>query len=311
MNKKALIFILIALTLTPIALASLTEGIEDMLGTIFGATADLAYIKAGIWLVLFFLIFKSAERIFPQNRGAAMIIALVASMMGARFMPDEYLEYIGGGYSILLIIILMLGPFFLGSMLGDMLRWGKRGKAFLICLFYAGFAYMLIEMDVSFLGGQASTLLDLALTWMRDHTIIVLIAIALICVFALWGSGSGGGGGAPMGMSTGSGPSFWGGLGRGAGGASRFAMNKGSGMWAWMARQRAIARQRAMLKSGWAQKKQQLLSQMPRGKVSPRGTPGYTEYMKKMTMLDRVRRKLGEQAFLRRMRGQKISPRYP
>lgn len=309
MNKKLCPILILMLTLSPIVAATIGEGIDDTLSLIFDATGDLAYIKAGIWLVLFFLIFKSAEKIFPNNRGAAMMIALVTSMIGARFMPDEYLESIGGGYAILIGIILFLVPFFFGSMIGDLMRWGRGGKTFLIILFYVAFGYSLTRLGNIPFQGEALTALDVVLAWTSEHSMLVLIIIGAICVFFLFRTRSGGGGAvfAPAGMPAEPKPSFWRGLGRGAGGASRWAADRGIGLGGWIARRRAIARQRAMLKSGWAQKKEQLLQQMPRGKVPARGTSGYEEYMKNMIRLDRVRRKLGEQAFLRRMRGKKIN----
>lgn len=302
MNSKTYILILIALILIPAVTATIGEGIEDTLSAIFDASGDLAYIKAGIWLVLFFLIFKSAERIFPSNRGAAMIIALVIAILGSRFMPDEYLEYVGGWYSIILGIVLLMIPFFLGSVIGDMVRWGRTGKTFLIILFYIAAAYIIMKYELPLKTGALSAL-GVALEWMSENRIIVLIVIIILCIILLWRGRSG----VPVGVpSGGGGPSFWGGLGRGARGAGNWAAAGGRGIGGWIARRRAIARQRAMLKSGWVQKKEQLLQQMPKGKVPARGTQGYEQYMKNMILLDRVRRKLGEQAFLRRMRGKKI-----
>jgi len=228
MNKKTYILILLALVLLPIVTATIGEGIDDSLKFIFNATGDIAYIKAGIWLMLFFVIFKSAERIFPTNRGAAAIIALVISLLGSRFMPDEYLEYIGGGYAFLLGFILLLLPFFIGSILGDMLRFGRGGKTFLIVLLYLAFGYSLIKWQGFYLGAEALSALSPVLNWMGENTVIVLIIIALLCIFFLFKSGRSftgstvrpSGGAMPSG---GGGPSFWRGLGRGAGASARWA----------------------------------------------------------------------------------------
>jgi len=307
MNKKTYILILLTLVLIPAVTATIGEGIDNVLEFIFDATGDIAYLKAGIWLVLFFIIFKSAERIFPANRGAAAMIAIVISVIGSRFMPDEYLEYIGGGYAFLLGFILLLLPYFIGSILGDMLRLGRGGKTVLIILLYAAFAYSLIKWQGFYIGTEALSALSPIFNWMGENTITVLIIIAILCIYFLLKSGRSG---VPTTIpSGGEGPSFWRGLGRGAGASSRWAVNTGRGIQGWWARRRAIAMQRAMLKSGWAQKKERLLQQMPKGKVPARGTPGYEEYMKNMMRLDRVRRKLGEEAFLKKMREKRINIR--
>lgn len=248
MNKKLYLILILTLTLLPIAAATIGEGIDDALSLLFDSTGDLAFIKAGIWLVLFFVIFKSAERIFPTNRGAAAVISLVVSMLGARFMPDEYLEYIGGGYAFLIGFILLLLPFFIGSILGDMLRFGRSGKTFLILLLYAAFGYSLIQWQGFYLGTEALSALSPVLNWMGENTIIVLIIIAVICLFFLFRTRSGGGMAIPAARSSGGGgPRFWQGLGSGAGATL-----------GWIARKRAAAKMRWAIQEAHRRKRQPL-----------------------------------------------------
>ncbi|MBM3200407.1 hypothetical protein FJZ53_05705 [Candidatus Woesearchaeota archaeon] len=333
MNKNAAIILLTAIILVPAATAAVIGGVQDTLTALFNASdIDLAYIKAGIWLVLFFLVFKSAERIFPFNRGAALIISLVVSMLGARYMPDEYLEYVGGWYAVILGIILVMVPFFAGSIIGDMLRWGKRGKTFLIILFYASLGYFLFKMpeDLPF-KTEALSIFGVVLDWARENTIIALIIIGVICAYFLW-RGKDSGSPAPMGMPGSGGPSFWGGLRTGAQGAGNWAQAGGRGFLGWMARKRAAAkmrwaiqeahrrkpanipsqmpqaqavdpklieRQRAMLKAGWEKKAQMLRDKLIhdpayQGKlIAKAGGQNYPAYIKDRERLQRALKKLG------------------
>lgn len=260
MNKKLYLILILMLTILPLVAATIGEGIDDALRFIFDATGNLAYIKAGLWLVLFFMIFKSAERIFPANRGAAVIIALVVSMLGARFIPDEYLEYLGWWFIVVIIIGI---PFFLGSFFGDLARLGRGGKTFLIIIFYGIIGYSLIKWRDLGLEGPASDILDTALTWISEHRIIVLVIIVVLCLIFLW-RGRGGGGGGQVITPAGTRPSFWRGLGIGAGASSRWAVNRGMALQGWMARKRATAKMR------WA------IREAHRRRQARRGEPPFT-----------------------------------
>jgi len=246
MNKKLYPLLILALVLIPIAAASISGGIEATLGWIFDATDDLVYIKAVMWVVLFFVIFKSAEKIFPANRGAALMIAILVAVLGARFMPEEYLEVLGGGYAILIVIIILIGPFLLGNILGSLARFQRRGKTYLVILFYAAFAYALMRWEgyspsTGGLKGEALSAWDVALEWVGEYKIVVWVLIGLICAYFIWGRGRG----APAMPAGTRGPGFFSGLGKGIG--QRIARGKmagGSRFKGWMARRQAAQAQK-------------------------------------------------------------------
>lgn len=242
MNKKTWFIILLAITLIPFVSAQIAEGIEDTLSAMFNATGDIAYAKAGIWLLAFIFIFKSLERIIPYNRGAAAIASLVISMLGIRFMPEEYFEYIAGFYTVLFLIIFFLIPYLLGSFIADLRRWGSGGKIFLILLLYGAIAYALFKWQGVLVEEYASSALSPALVWIDENTVLVFAIIALICIYLLLrGRGGGGGGGGRMPRTPG--PGFWSGLGSGAGGTYYGMKSLGGrsamGLAGWLQRRRA------------------------------------------------------------------------
>lgn len=230
MNKKAYIILILALMLVPVVSAqALSEGIERTLRIVFDATEDLVYIKAAIWFVLFFLIFKSAERIFPRNRGSAAIMALIVAVVGARYMPEEYLEYIGGWYAIILGIVFFLAPYFFGNIIGDLARMGRTGKTLMILAFYGALAYFFMRWEGIPMEGEAANALEKLLGWVSDNLVIALIIIGILCYFFLRRSRRGGI--SPPRIKT-KGPGFWYGLGKGAG--------RGSGLLRDLLRQKLL-----------------------------------------------------------------------
>jgi len=190
MNKKLYIPLILAIILVPIALADIMSGMEDALGSIFDTSGDLAFVKAGLWIVLFFVLFKSLEKILStESRGMAAILALVIAMIATRYMPNDYVEYLGGGYALILGFIFLLVPYFLGSTVGDFLNFQKKGKTFLIIIFYALFSYGLMEMKtISCKGGPANLFCEVVY-WMIEHDVWVLIAIGILCVWFLLSAG--------------------------------------------------------------------------------------------------------------------------
>ena len=295
MNKKTYIIIFLALVLMPVALADLRDGFENTLGFLFDATEDLVYIKAGLWVVLFFLLFKSTERIFPQSRGTAMILSFLFSMLGMRYMPDGYIENIGG---TLIGGIMLLTPFFVGSMVGDMLRWRKAGKTFLIIFAYALSGYGLMRWRG--MEGEAEDILDSVLIWMSENKILVGVIIGIICVYFLWRMNRGGGGGLsqPPPQQPVERPRFWSGIGRGARGAGQMTQKGGGWLAQKMAQRRARLQRRASLKAGWAraeQKYREKARSMPGGKARAKGTPGYKEWMQARARLKKAKERQGKE----------------
>jgi len=78
-----------------------------------GAT-DQIFIKIGILLVLFGILYKGAQQVFKENRISA-VISIVISLLGTRFMPEKWVLLIGSGAgglaTVLLIVGLILAPY--------------------------------------------------------------------------------------------------------------------------------------------------------------------------------------------------------
>ena len=191
MNKSTFIIILLLLAffITPIVVADLMDGVLDTLGAVFNESSeDLIFVKAGLWIVLFFLVFKGSEKVFPGNKGGPLIISFVVATIGARYIPQEQLDYIAGGYTILFGAILLLVPWFLGSVIGDMLRFGKGAKTFLILALYAAFAYGITTWSGN---NEAAYIFYQVMDLMAENPIITWIIIGAICAFLLWWSSRG------------------------------------------------------------------------------------------------------------------------
>ena len=86
------------------------EGVYSMFSFLFGAGENEAFmfLKAGIWIVLFAIIFWLAKKIFSGSKGIATIFSIAVSLISIRFIPDEYIFYIGSAYSVFGIVVLIL-----------------------------------------------------------------------------------------------------------------------------------------------------------------------------------------------------------
>ncbi|OIO62493.1 hypothetical protein COY26_05395 [Candidatus Woesearchaeota archaeon CG_4_10_14_0_2_um_filter_33_10] len=111
LNKKRGLLVLSSLFLAlliPIVSAQY-EGVYSMFSFLFG-TGDGAFIflKAGVWIILFAIIFWAAKKIFSGSKGIATIFSIVVSLISIRFIPDEYIYYIGSAYGVFGIVVLIL-----------------------------------------------------------------------------------------------------------------------------------------------------------------------------------------------------------
>jgi len=86
------------------------EGVYSMFSFLFGAGDDgsLMLLKAGVWIILFAIIFWVAKKMFSGSKGIATIFSIVVSLISIRFIPDEYIYYIGSAYGVFGIIVLIL-----------------------------------------------------------------------------------------------------------------------------------------------------------------------------------------------------------
>ncbi len=197
------------------------EAIQNTLGFIFDVreNIDLVYVKAAVWFVAYVMIFRSVTRILPSNRGGAAIISLIVSLIGVRYMPEGWIEWMGAYAIYLLVFIVILLPYLGGNLLGTIFRLGRGGKAFIIIGFYVGLAYAMTKLKGLPIEREALGILGVALEWMMDNRVVVFIAIAIILLIYLF-SGRGEGPPVPRG------PGVFGGLGRGARGLGGMAWGR-------------------------------------------------------------------------------------
>ncbi|MEM4244720.1 MAG: hypothetical protein QXR60_00755, partial [Candidatus Nanoarchaeia archaeon] len=149
----------------------LVEWGEDLIYILFGSVEDMQdiLIMLSIWLLIFFVIFKGAEKLFPTNRGIAALVAIIISFIGIRFMPEEWWESIMGLYTIVVGIALILGPYIILTIICDAARLGKTIKWILVIITYGALIYFLPMLGVIDLGSDA---LDTFFRYIGDHRLI-------------------------------------------------------------------------------------------------------------------------------------------
>jgi len=86
------------------------EGVYSMFSFLFGTgeSGAFMFLKAGVWIILFAIIFGASTKIFSGSKGIATIFSIVFSLIAIRFIPDEYIYYIGSAYGVFGIILLIL-----------------------------------------------------------------------------------------------------------------------------------------------------------------------------------------------------------
>jgi len=132
------------------------EGVYSMFSFLFGAGENVAFmfLKAGVWIILFAIIFGVSTKMFSGSKGVATIFSIVFSLIAIRFIPNEYIYYIGSAYGVLGIVLLVL--FIIGATLFILNKYFpiKEHKAFGVvwALFYFFIAWVFgqlasLEMD--------------------------------------------------------------------------------------------------------------------------------------------------------------------
>lgn len=329
MNKKLYIVLILALILIPFAVAQITEGVKDTLGLIFDATGDIAYIKALTWLIPFFLISRAVMRMFPQNRGAAAILAAAISLIGVRYMPEEYFDFLTRYYAILAILIFFY-------FVGKIFRKGATSKTFIAISLLTCLAYFLAEWGYLPAEGILGVV-NAAFDWAGEHNFIMFVAIGILCLYLILRKEEGEGGAGTRSKTFGKiiiiaaafllafyfpgymvpilvigaiifilyslfrphGASLKAGLYKGAREAGALAKQQAMAGAGWIQRKKAekVARamQRARLKAGWKraeQKYEQQILQMPKGKAIAKGTLGYELLRQRQIRLAKIRERL-------------------
>jgi len=297
MNKEPYILIIVALMMIPLAVASVSESVENILSVVFDASGDQIYLKAALWIVISFFGFKGLERIMNYDRWKLLILAFVIATISTRYIPVDQLEFL----QQYIIVILFIGlPFLVGSTLGDLFRWGRAGKTLLILLAYGASGYYLMKWQG--LESEANDTLSLALMWLSDNRLAVVIIAGIICIFLInrWRRvpSAGGGYDAPQQVysapppqqvrprRTSSGPSSW-----------RRMRNRGRQSKQWFRKRRALAKRRAMLKSGWRRaegKYREKIRKMPKGKYIKKGTSGYVDLRRRQMRFAKSQKRQGK-----------------
>jgi len=168
------------------------DGVYRMFSFFFeGAEGEglILFLKAGVWIILFAIIFGASTKIFSENKGAATIFSIVFSLIAIRFIPDEYIYYIGSAYGVLGIVLLVL--FIIGATLYILNKYFpiKEHKFFGVvwALFYFFMAWVFHQLTDIITGiYQIDELLPVIGPWGKW----VCIVLGIICLFrALSGRG--------------------------------------------------------------------------------------------------------------------------
>lgn len=162
----------------------IAEAVQDIFDILFGTGENfqLILIKVSIWLLIFFTIFKGAEKVFKGNRAVPMLVAAIISFIGIRFMPDEWFNNIMGVYAIVVGIALLLGPYIIITIITDAARLGKTIKWILVIVAYGALIYFLPSFGVLGVGSDA---LDTFLRYLADNRVIagaVFLAILILLI---------------------------------------------------------------------------------------------------------------------------------
>ena len=159
------------------------EGIYSMFGFLFG-TGEGAFIflKAAVWIILFAIIFWASKKMFSGSKGIATIFSIVVSLISIRFIPDEYIYYIGSAYGVFGIVVLILA--IIGGTLLILNSYFpiKQHKAFGVvwAMFYFFIAWIFNQLiDINTGIYQADELLPVIGPWGKW----VCIVLGVACLF--------------------------------------------------------------------------------------------------------------------------------
>ncbi len=110
LNEKRGCFSFLFFVPTVFVLPINPEVVFNILNFFFGSPGDdgsILFLKAGIWVILFAIVFGVASKMFDK-KGIATIFSMVFSLISIRFIPNEYIHYIGQAYGILGLVFLVL-----------------------------------------------------------------------------------------------------------------------------------------------------------------------------------------------------------
>jgi hypothetical protein len=148
-------------------------------GYVFGEySADFIFLKLMLWIFLFAILFWSLFRVvFEDNRAVSAIIAFVISTIGVRFIPDVFLEYIGQGFYVFLLLIVLLIPWFV---LSKVMGFSLSKSKFNVILYLI--AYGAIIYGVFLMGGVSfeGEILSKGFDFLREYPWIYIVVFVII-----------------------------------------------------------------------------------------------------------------------------------
>ncbi len=137
---------------------SLSDGtfdVSSVLNFIFGSSSsDAMFLKVGLWLVLFAVMFKAVEKTLSSaTRAQAALLSLVISVLAIHFMPDGWLQMLG---TFIWVIAFIVVPYFLISSLTQpgVFRW------ILVIAAYVGMLYSLANVGSLALSPEISSFVN-------------------------------------------------------------------------------------------------------------------------------------------------------
>ncbi len=79
-----------------------------------GSAERFIYFKFLIWMLVFSLLRFGANKLFKDSQKTANIVALIVSLMGTLLIPAQLLEYVFRQYAMLVSIVVVILPVFIG-----------------------------------------------------------------------------------------------------------------------------------------------------------------------------------------------------
>lgn len=158
----------------------------DILGDLFNSgVPSIMLLKLGIAIILFAILLKGTEKLFPENHGTSVIISLLLSILGIVFIPDAYIIAISTSFGALSIVVLIgvvvVIPWLLVDALLPNLR-SSRWKWLFYAVMYGGLAYAFTKLSgidaLRNISPGASGILD----FISTKGAVILVIIAVICL---------------------------------------------------------------------------------------------------------------------------------
>jgi hypothetical protein len=170
------------------------EGLQNILDFIFytNGVTEIALIKLSLFLMVFFAVFKGAEKVFRnQKRAIPMLIAAIISFTGIRLMPEEWLTVVSGAYGLIIGLALVLGPYILISIICDLIRVRGFIKWVLVIGAYAAIIYYLPAFGFPEFGSEMLNTLFRYASDNRPMAALIFMVILVILIYTRRKMGSG------------------------------------------------------------------------------------------------------------------------